>query len=145
MQKGFEYLEHLSDAGISFYGNTLKELFENAALGMFSLISDTGLIRPAKKLEIRVTSGGEKVDDLLVLWLEDLLYHFEVDRMLFCRFSITRLDRQAGCYRLSALALGEEVDRARHEIRLGIKAPTYHQLEVHHEKDGWRGKVIFDI
>lgn len=145
MEKRFEYLEHLSDTGIRFYGKNPAELFENAALGMFSVISDLDRIKPLEKRVISLVSPGSSMEDLLVLWLEKLLYCHEVDKMLFLKFKISFLKEHSKRYKLSAAIFGEKIDHLRHEIKIGIKAPTYHQLKIENRNNSWRGRVIFDI
>ncbi len=34
----YKIIDHLSDIGIEFYGDTPEELFENAGKGMFSML-----------------------------------------------------------------------------------------------------------
>jgi len=46
---------------------------------------------------------------------------------------------------VEAIARGEVLDPARHEIKTGIKAVTYHQLYVEESEGGWETQVIFDI
>lgn len=145
MGQKFEYLEHLSDAGIKFYGDTPEEIFENAALGMFSLVSDIDSVKPEKKVDIDLVSESSNLEDMLVLWLEKLLYHFEVDEMLFSGFKVISLKKYGESYKLAASILGEKVDYRRHEIKIGIKAPTYHQLAIKNKNHKWWGRVIFDI
>ena len=116
MNKGFEYLEHLSDAGIRFYGNNPAELFENAARGMFSIIGNIKNIRCSNETDIEIVSDSGSLEDVLVLWLERLIYHHEVDKMLFSEFNISSLEEQNGKYTLSAVIYGEKIDPARHEI-----------------------------
>jgi SHS2 domain-containing protein len=145
MEKRFEYLEHLSDTGIRFYGKNHRELFENAALGMFSVISSIESVQPLKKIDIDIVSEGKNLEDMLILWLEKLLYYHEVDKILFSEFKVSSLKRQNKKYRLSAVVSGEKIDFMRHEIKIGIKAPTYHQLKIEGKGRRWQGKVIFDI
>ena len=38
--RSYEPIDHTADMGIRAYGRTKKELFRNAAAGMFSLIAD---------------------------------------------------------------------------------------------------------
>jgi SHS2 domain-containing protein len=40
---------------------------------------------------------------------------------------------------------GEPYDPARHEIKVEIKAVTYHQLTIKQEGGQWVGRVIVDI
>jgi SHS2 domain-containing protein len=138
MDKKFEILDHTADTGIIAYGDDLKEAFENAALGMFSLITDLTSIENDQTRKIDINSTDR--DGLLVSWLNELIYLFDVENIIFSKFDIIHLDENA----LSAIVYGEKVDLSRHEIRTGIKAATYHMLKI--DKNSlFRVQVIFDI
>ena len=132
----FEELDHTADVGIRAYGASLEELFENAATGMFSLIVDLETVTPKGEVEVRVTA--EDLEALMVNWLQELLYLHETQRLVFCEFdvAITGLD-------LTGRARGEAIDKRRHDLRLAVKAVTYHRIKV----DPTKGvaEVIFDI
>jgi SHS2 domain-containing protein len=138
MDKKFEIFDHTADAGIIAYGDDLKEAFENAALGMFSLITDVAGIEHNQTRKIDIDSSDR--DSLLIDWLNELIYLFDVENMIFSKFDIIRLDDNA----LSAVVYGEKVNLSRHEIRTGIKAATYHMLKID-KNDLFRVQVIFDI
>jgi len=97
----FEIVEHTADVGILARGATPAEAFQNAALGMFSLMAD--LSRVAEKLERPVAVAARDLEGLLVAWLSELLYIFEVEGTIFCRFAIEEMGPQA----LRARAYGE--------------------------------------
>jgi SHS2 domain-containing protein len=138
MDKKFEILDHTADTGIIAYGDDMKEAFENAALGMFSLITDLTSIENDQTRKIDINSTDR--DGLLVSWLNELIYLFDVENIIFSKFDIIHLDENA----LSAIVYGEKVDLSRHEIRTGIKAATYHMLKI--DKNSlFRVQVIFDI
>jgi SHS2 domain-containing protein len=80
------------------------------------------------------------MESLLVDWLNELVYIFDVENMLFKRFDISQLDQNW----LKARVYGEKVDAARHEIKLGVKAATYHMLQIV-SNNGYQARVIFDI
>jgi SHS2 domain-containing protein len=40
MEKAFEIINHTADVGIIAYGTDVEELFSNAALALFSLITE---------------------------------------------------------------------------------------------------------
>jgi SHS2 domain-containing protein len=73
-------------------------------------------------------------------WLKTLLYHFDTEHLLFCRFEAHVSD--AG---LRATAWGEPLDPARHALEHEVKAITYHGLRVEPTPDGWLAEVIVDI
>jgi SHS2 domain-containing protein len=142
---GFKRIEHLSDTGIEFYGNRLEKLFENAAVGMFSIIIDMDSVARKDKIEVNIITDHDDLEDLLVLWLEKIIYHFETASMVFAVFNVNSVKRSGDGYKLEAEIIGENFDSNRHEIKTGIKAPTYHQLEVKKNGQKWWGRVIFDI
>lgn len=138
MDKKFEILDHTADTGIIAYGDDLKEAFENAALGMFSLITDLSGIENVQSRKIDIDSSD--YEDLLVSWLNELIYLFDVKNIIFSKFDIIHLDENA----LSAIVHGQKVDLSKHEIRIGIKAATYHMLKIGKNRM-YRVQVIFDI
>jgi SHS2 domain-containing protein len=135
----FEVFEHTADAGIVARGRDLPELFENAALGMFSLMAELAGVREREHREISVK--GHDLETLMVQWLTELLYYLDAEDMLFSRFRVRRLSDGA----LEAEAFGEPIDRDRHELHFGIKAVTRHMLEVTGEDGGYRSRILFDI
>lgn len=138
MEKEFEVLSHTADIGIIAYGHDMKQAFANAARGMFSLITELDDVEERKEREIEVTAPDR--EDLLVAWLNELIYLFDVDNILFKRFEIARLGKTG----LKARGYGEKADSSRHKLKLGIKAATYHMLKI--EKNGGvKVQVIFDI
>lgn len=139
MHKPFETLEHTADVGLKSSGDTLAEAFVNAAKGMFSLIIDPDTISEDDGVEVYVEA--EDREALLVEWLNELLYLFEVDHWIFRRFVIEETDDE---HFLKGKAFGEELDLGRHQIKIQIKAVTYHMLKVEHD-DHWIAQVIFDV
>ena len=84
---------------------------------------------------------------MLILWLEKLLYYFEVEDMIFSRIKVYEITPgKIGVY-LRAALYGEKMDKKKHVIVKTIKAPTYHLLSIAEDrKDGsWEGTVIFDV
>ena len=138
MNTEFEILEHIADTGIIAYGSNLKKAFENAAKGMFNLITDIEVIQINQTRNIEVDSPD--IESLLVNWLNELIYIFDTENLVFRQFKITHLDSSS----LSAIADGQRIDPSRHELKTGIKAATYHMLKIE-EGDTCRIQVLFDI
>ena len=137
--KAFETIDHTADIGVRSFGATEKEAFENAAVGMFSLITDLDQI--SENLEFPVDVEAEDRETLLVEWLNELLYIYESNGSLLKRFQIKEL----GETRLRGTAFGGPVEPGRHEINIDIKAVTYYQLKVRQTDTGWTAEVIFDV
>lgn len=136
--KQFEVVNHTADIGIRAYGKTPQEVFENAAAGMFSLMADLSTVKESESFDISVE--GEDRENLLVEWLNELLYFFETENVLLKKFEITEWSD----HHLSARITGERIDLQRHSLETQIKAATYHTLKVSHN-DLWQAQVIFDV
>jgi SHS2 domain-containing protein len=135
--KRFKLIEHTADIGIEAYGSNLAEAFGNAAYGLFSIITD---LRKIRKVGSRTVELQEKSpEDLLFAWLNHLIYLFDAEQMVFKKCDIKEFDGR----KIKAVCWGEKVDPARHEMKLGVKAATYHMLKVDPEKN--EVQVIFDI
>jgi SHS2 domain-containing protein len=135
--KRIELIEHTADTGLIAYGKSISEAFANAAYGMFSIMTDLETVRDIESRRVEVTA--DDVDGLLFEWLNSLLYYFDVEGLLFKRFSIVEFSDN----RLIADCYGEKFDKERQTIKIGVKSATYHTLEVDKEKN--RVRVIFDI
>lgn len=146
--KRYVVMDYLSDVLIRAYGKSIKELFENTAEGMFSLITDLKNIKKIieKKIEI---SAGEKIgpEDLLIIWLEKILYLNEVNDLIFSEFKIIDLINNESESRISALLKGEKINLKKHEIFLQIKAPTYHNLFIKQDNEAgiFTVDIVFDV
>ena len=89
MNLKFEILDHTADTGILAYGENLGKAFENTALGMFSLITELKNIKKDQIRKINVSATDR--DNLLINWLNELIYLFDVDNLVFSNFDIIRL------------------------------------------------------
>lgn len=139
MMKTYEPINHTADMGIRVWGRTKKELFRNAAEGMFDLIAEKKGILPKKKININVNAPDLR--ELFVSWLRELLYQYSAKGLVFKRFMISELtDTQ-----LRAEAAGERMDLNEHIFKNDLKAVTYHGLEIRKTKAGWQTQVIFDV
>jgi SHS2 domain-containing protein len=143
MKQKFELLPHTTDAFLSVNGRTLKEIFENAALGMFEVMTDTRLVRPSSTENVEV--GGESEHELLYNWLETLLVRFETNQMVYANFKVKRIKRANGKLQLAATVSGEAFDRGRHPAKVEVKAVTYHQMSIEKVKDGFHAQFILDL
>jgi hypothetical protein len=48
----FEVIDHTADVGIIAYGRNFRELLENAALGMFSLMAELETVEPKEQRQV---------------------------------------------------------------------------------------------
>ncbi|MEE9583933.1 MAG: archease, partial [Candidatus Brocadiales bacterium] len=96
-----------------------------------------------RSVHIKIKTEGAETDyeQLLVKWLNELLYLNETEDLLFKSFRVESIvDGE-----LKALACGERFSPERHVILTPFKAVTYHRIEIAREPDRWHARVIVDI
>lgn len=135
----YEQFPHTADIGVRVYGKDLKELFENAAFAMFDIIADLEGLKGGSTQEFSLSA--ENTEELLVAWLDELLYNFYTKNTLFYEFDVAEVSPP----RLRAKALGRPVGANRNRLKTEIKAATYHNLNVKKAKDGYSVEIIFDV
>ena len=138
----FQILEHTGETGILARGRTLQETFGQATTGMYSLMVDPAVV--VDEVESRqIAVEAPDLGALMVAWLNELIYLFDVEGLVFVRFQI----EDSGVDHLRARCFGERLDIDRHGFGVVPKAATYHMLEVVQELDGsgWSATVILDV
>ncbi len=139
LEKRYDIIDHTADIGIVAYGRDLKETFANAATALFDLIAEQDGVKTRLKRSVAV--GAEDREALLVAWLNELIFLFDVERVLFKEFHMKTLTDTA----LEAECLGDKFNPRRHRLKMGIKAATYHMLKIADTPGGCEATVIFDI
>lgn len=137
--KTYELIDHTADVGIKAHGKTLSEAFENAAKGMFDIITDSSEIESIGQYDIELEASD--LEQLLVDWLSELLFLNSAKNLVFGFFKIDLDEKNK---KLTAKVFGEKFDLSKHKIGAEIKAVTYHMLEVKKKKP-FHVQVLFDI
>jgi SHS2 domain-containing protein len=145
MAKRFEILEHPADVGFLAFGETLEELFENAAVAMSWLGCAPEKIE--EKLEREVAAEGADIESLLYAWLAEILAVMDAEQIVCRRVDIKKFlapkNGQTGEAR--GILHGEKFDRQRHSAGTYIKAVTLHQFRVEQDANGFRARVFLDL
>jgi len=137
--KPYHTFNHTADLGLIITGKNMGDLYANAALAVFDIITDLARVEAHETRRILVEGGG--LEDLLINYLREILYLYNGEHWLLKEIRVVRVDDNA----LEAEAQGEPLDGRKHEIRKEIKAVTYHQAQVRKMKTGWEARVIFDV
>ena len=140
--KEFEIIDHTADIGIVAYGKTKKEVFINAAKGMFEIIA--GENRDLKEnFYDKIKLEAKSLEDLLIAWLNELLYISEIKLVILNKFKIKELSD----VQIKAEVGGTKINHLSVRIKREVKAVTYHRLEIKKEEESglWSAQVIFDI
>lgn len=135
----FVPIPHTADVGITAYGKNLLELFTYAAKGMYSLLVDLKTVQAKESKLIHLKAAN--IEELLIRWLNELLYWTATEKTVFAKFKVTKVtDRD-----LYAEIRGEKIEPGKHKFGLEIKAATYHNLKIKHTLKGYEVTIIFDV
>ncbi len=137
--EGVHLLDHTADSGVEIEGDSLDECLARAAAGMFAQMWARPTA-PASERVVGVELEADRPDELLVAWLQELLYRSEVDALCFYRFEV---ESDGG--RLSGRAIGVPLDPDLESVGPSVKAVTRHGLEMRRAGECWRGRVLFDV
>jgi len=141
--KPFELIDHTADIGIKVWGPTLTELFENAARGMFVVMTGEGYAAQGSKAEkkLRIDKNRDSFEEILVSWLSELLYIFNREKIYFNDFRISSLNSNG----MEAEARGVNIDLYQSNLYTEIKAVTFHNLKIEEDVNGFSCIIIFDV
>jgi SHS2 domain-containing protein len=135
----YTIFEHTADVGIEVRAETPERLFTNSALAMSDIMFESC---PSGTTETRlVLVMGTNPEELLIAWLNELLYIYNVERLVFSEFSDVRLTESTFMTR----ARGERFDPDKHRMEMEIKAATYHGLSIERKGDEYTARIIFDV
>lgn len=136
-----ETFEHTADLGLRIFAVDLPDLFRTAGEALFDVIVDNR--QDVRVLETEpVALTGESAEDLLLEWLNELVFRSETQHRLYTRFDLA-VDETGR--RLEGTIGGESIDRARHVLDHEVKAATRHGLSVQNRNGGWVAEVVLDI
>ncbi len=138
----WETFDHTADVGMIVTGADLNDLFRTAAEALFDyIVVNRTDVRP--RIHETVHLASEETGDLLITWLNELIFLSETKHLLYAEF-VVRVSEDGRS--LAATIGGEPIDRERHELDHEVKAVTRHGVELEHlEKDGWVAEFILDI
>ncbi len=122
----YEQFEHTADIGVRANGKDLEEAFAEAAKGLFSVMTDIEKVDSVGEYHIEMSARDH--EELLVDFLSELVYLFEVESLLFSEFEVDIKSNDEKT--LLVKARGERIDHDKHELKKAVKAVSYHDIKV---------------
>lgn len=126
-----------SDIMFEAYGNKPKQLFENAAEALFSIICDIKKVKPIKTK--KVSTKSTNLQNLMFSWLQELIALVDIEEMFFSKFKIENInDKQ-----LTATIYGESISPEKGNIV--VKSVTNYNYKLEKTNKGYKVTVVLDI
>ena len=135
MEPSHRWIEHTAELQLELHARSEAAIFRQAVLALRELLEDDGPVtgdRAERSVEVEATDRGV----LLAEWLAELVFLAETEGIV----PDEARDLVVGEDSVTAVVVG----RTRAPRHL-VKAVTYHDLELHRDRDGWRGNVVLDV
>ncbi|MCS7233827.1 MAG: archease [Synergistetes bacterium] len=135
-----EFIEHTADVGIKVRSESLEGLFKEAAFGLLNIMFSFKRNNFPLEEEFLIELEAGDVEELIVMWLNELIYLFESREYAFRNVEIVELKGSSLKAKIECFKVLKE------EVVCYVKAATYYNLSLHRSNDGsYEATIIFDI
>jgi len=135
----YQPIPHTADIGFKVWGDSLEELFSNAARAMTDCMVQIDDGVPTQTVFVQLKA--ESLEELLVQWLSEVLYHFETDGLLGLGFHV--LQCQMKDFKATIHGIGW--DPKQFPLKTQIKAVTFHEMKIEKQNNRYEAQVILDV
>ena len=137
----YRFLDHATDAIIEITAKNLKEAFLVAADAEINLMIDQHTVKETDQREF--SANGKDLHYLLFSWLEEIPFV-----LITQGFAIKRVEidiQKNKDFKINAEAFGEQLDVKKHNFKVEIKAPTFHDMVIRQGNTGVYMKFLLDL
>ncbi len=133
-------MDHTTDAFIEVKAKDLKEAFSVTADAVINITLDQDKVEEKEQKEF--SAQGKNLDYLLFSWLEEISFILITEGFAIRRieFNITQNDG----YKIQAKAFGEPLEFKKHNFKVEIKAPTFHEMKIE-QNNGVFMRFLLDL
>jgi SHS2 domain-containing protein len=136
MESNHRWIEHTAELQLELHAPSEAAIFRQAVLALRELLEDDDGPTTGGPVERQVEAEATDRGALLAEWLAELVFLAETEGIV----PDEARNLVVGEDSVTAVVVG----RTR-EPRHLVKAVTYHDLELHRDRDGWRGNVVLDV
>ena len=122
----YRTLDHTTDAVIEVTADNLENAFKIAGISVIETILDISKVVENDKKILQVK--GKDLKYLLYNWLEEIIILTITDGFAGKRIKVTISKDEE--YKIDAEIFGETIDLKKHEFKVEIKSPTFHEMEI---------------
>lgn len=137
----FKFFDHTADAKFQAYGRSLEEAFSHAALATASLMWNYDSVEDKICQPLRIK--GIDLKQLLVKFLEEVLFLWDTRKFLLKSAKVIRIDKNGDLYKLEAQFFGDYFSK-KYKIFGEAKAITYNEMRIENN-DHFMVQVVVDI
>lgn len=122
----YKTLEHATDAIIEVTADNLNDAFKTAGISVIETILDISKVEEKENKKIVVE--GKDLKYLLYNWLEEIIILTITEGFAGKRIQVEMNEDDK--WRITAEIFGESIDLEKHEFKVEIKSPTFHDMRI---------------
>jgi SHS2 domain-containing protein len=139
--ENYKFFHHTADAKFQAFGKTLEETFAHAALAVASLMWDWEIIE--QKIGMPVVTDGKDLEQLLVNFLEEILYLLDTRNFLLSTVDDVTIEQRDKNWEIHANFRGD-INVGQYEIYGDVKAITYNEITISNQAP-YMVQVVADV
>ncbi len=128
-----EKFKFISELVFEAYGKDLKELFENTALALCSVMVDLDKVQAKEEEEFEMK--GEDLESTMFNWLNGIIAIVDTEKKVFSRFEVEEVDENHVRAKMWGESIMPEI------IKQTISAPNSSKFKVEKTKDGYKAII----
>lgn len=141
----FNIIDHTSDVGLEATGSSLQDVYENLLNGVISIMKGEYSSNDFKNVDLSFKADCN--ENILFDSVVEIIYQIEVKKNFPVEFKVISIDkiRNSTMTKMTCSLKCVPLDDVK-EIKLMIKAPTFHRIELKSRTDKtYFGRIILDV
>ena len=139
----YNFIDHTADIAVDLNADSYEELFTASANAWKESVFEKNIIKKndEKNFELEENSPEE----LLVAFLDELNYLLFVKKWISSSIEKINVINENNIWKLNVTITGGNFDEIREEIKVEIKAVTFHQMNIKMVDGQISTRLVFDI
>ncbi|MFZ0453492.1 MAG: archease [Ignavibacteriaceae bacterium] len=139
----YNFIDHTADIAVEVKADTIEDLFTASAFAWQESVIEKNGINLSDKREINISELS--YEELLVRFLDELNFLFLTKKWIMGDINRIVIQKENNKVNLRTIITGENCDDNRHQLKVEIKAVTFHQIEIKKVNNEYSTRIIFDI
>jgi protein archease len=135
----YELVDHTADLAVRVRGRDLGELCRNLAYTVCDLLADAASVDDVVAVPLALDAPDREA--LVVTLANEVIYRRDAEGLLLPRLELSEISATS----LRGTVRGEAADPERHALRAGLKAATWHELQIREIAGGLELFLVFDV
>ena len=140
----YKFLEHTADIKFTAEHNEIEGMFADAARALNKTITKD---LDGKEINSNINKSieiyGNDLESLLRNFLEEFLYLLDAEDFLASNIDKRYLEIDKKNFKLKAIIKGDKASN--YKFTNDVKAITYNEMFVRHDKNKWQCQVVIDV